>query len=82
VICLFGQNHRTAPVEIREKIAVTPEKREALTQKLLTCSDIQESVVLSTCNRMEVYAVSEDPNHGRSCIDKMLADVHGVDPSG
>ena len=82
MICLFGQNHRTAPVEIREKIAVTPEKREALTQKLLTCSDIQESVVLSTCNRMEVYAVSEDPNHGRSCIDSMLADVHGVDPSG
>jgi len=79
VICLFGQNHRTAPVEIREKIAITPEKRDALAEMLVDCSDIQESVVLSTCNRMEVYAVSEEPGQGRQCIDTMLARLHGVD---
>lgn len=79
MICLFGQNHRTAPVELREKIAVTPEKRDALADMLQRCDDIQESVVLSTCNRMEVYAVSEDSRRGRHCIDSMLADLHGVD---
>ncbi len=78
MICLLGQNHRTAPVELREKLAVTPEKRDALGEMLLCDRFITESAVLSTCNRMEIYAVSDDPHRGRDRIDAMLAELHGV----
>lgn len=78
MICLLGQNHKTAPVELREKLAVTPEKRDALAELLRLDPFIEESVVLSTCNRMEMYAVSGD--HGQGCdrMSAMLAEVHGL----
>ena len=78
MICLLGQNHKTAPVEVREKLAVTPEKRDALAELLRLDPMIDESVVLSTCNRMEMYAVSGD--HGKGCerMGSMLAEVHGM----
>lgn len=78
MICLLGQNHKTAPVEIREKLAVTPEKRDALAELLRLDSFIEESVVLSTCNRMEMYAVSGDHGQGCARMSAMLAEVHGL----
>lgn len=78
MICLLGQNHKTAPVALREKLAVTDEKRAALVSLLRADRSVQESVVLSTCNRMELYAVSQDPTCQQERLGAMLAEVHGL----
>lgn len=80
MICLLGQNHKTAPVELREKIAVTDDKRDALVELLRSDPVLEESVVLSTCNRMELYTVASNctPEVGRSRLGAMLSEIHGI----
>jgi len=75
-IVVVGLSHKTAPVEIREKLAV-PESRlgEAL-NRLCGYSGIKEGMLLSTCNRVEVYAVVEELEGGYSRIQEFLADAH------
>ena len=75
-IVVVGLSHKTAPVEIREKLAV-PESRlgEAL-NRLCSYPGIKEGMVLSTCNRVEVYAVVEELEPGYSRIQEFLADAH------
>ena len=75
-IVVVGLSHKTAPVEIREKLAV-PESRlgEALT-RLCSYSGIKEGLLLCTCNRVEVYAVVEELEAGYSRIQEFLADAH------
>ena len=54
LLCL-GLSHKTAPVEIREQVAFTPRELGAVARELADLPDIAEAVVLSTCNRMEMY---------------------------
>jgi len=53
---LLGINHQTAPVELREKVAFTPETLAPALASLHALPDVSEVVLLSTCNRTEVYA--------------------------
>jgi glutamyl-tRNA reductase len=75
-IIVVGLSHKTAPVEVREKLAV-PESRmgEALT-RLNGYAGIRESLLLSTCNRVEVYAVVEEAEAGHTRVQEFLADSH------
>jgi glutamyl-tRNA reductase len=56
-ILAVGLNHRTAPVEIREKFAVGTDQLPAALQQLKQTTSILECVIVSTCNRTEIYAV-------------------------
>lgn len=56
LVCL-GLNHETAPVEVREKFALSENKVPEEVRALTECRGVHESVVLSTCNRTEYYAV-------------------------
>ena len=56
-LILIGVNHRTAPIEIREKLAFPANERVPLLHALRTGGSISEAVVVSTCNRTEVYLV-------------------------
>ena len=58
-LLLLGMNHRTAPVEVRERFAV-PDLAPVL-QKLANAQEIQEVVLVSTCNRVEVVATTHEP---------------------
>jgi glutamyl-tRNA reductase len=58
-ICLLGLSHRTAPVDIRECYAFDEEGALAVVSGLVG-SDIREAVLLSTCNRTEIYGVGSD----------------------
>jgi len=58
-LSVFGINHNTAPVSIREKVAVDPEKLNYTLKSLVDQDGIEEVVVLSTCNRTEVYCYCE-----------------------
>lgn len=77
-ICLLGQNHKTAPIELRERLAFTPEKQERLGDLLASDEEIHEGVVLSTCNRVELYAVTGDSNHNHDRLGSILERVHGI----
>ena len=75
-IIVVGLSHKTAPVEIREKLAV-PESRlgEALS-RLCAYPGVREGFLLSTCNRVEVYAVVDDIEAGYGRVQEFLADTH------
>lgn len=51
----FGINHKTAPVDIRERVAFAPERMQEALQDLTAQGPVDEAVILSTCNRTEIY---------------------------
>jgi len=57
-LVLIGLNHRTAPVEVRERYAIPPEKLGPLNQNLVRTLEVQEGILISTCNRTELLVVS------------------------
>jgi glutamyl-tRNA reductase len=61
-VALIGCNHRTAPVELRERITFTPQQALQAADELRERGILEEAVVLSTCNRSEVYGVPGDAN--------------------
>ena len=71
-IAVIGLSVHTAPVEMREKIAVAEELWPRAIQELTSLNHIEEAAVLSTCNRMEIYVVALSWNRGiREVIDWM-----------
>ena len=74
-----GLNHKTAPLSIREKLAFANDKiPEALTS-LLDQNILDEALILSTCNRVEIYGTSLKPEISISQIQHFLADFHHLD---
>jgi glutamyl-tRNA reductase len=72
-ILIVGVNHRTAPVEVRERVAFNNGEIDASLQRLLTVPSIEEGVILSTCNRVEVIAASTDGDHAVEALTDFLA---------
>jgi glutamyl-tRNA reductase len=81
-LLLVGCNHHTAPVAIREKIAFTPDQAVAALAQIRERFPKSEAVLLSTCNRVELYLASDDaqrlPSH-HDVVD-FLAGFHGLEP--
>src|SRR3990172_6435230 len=71
-IILVGLSHNTAPVEIRECLSFTGEHLPAGILKLRDFEEILECVILSTCNRVEVYATVEKPELGVARVKDFL----------
>ena len=67
LICL-GLNHRTAPVDVRERFAVPEPKLGEAAGQLRALDGLAEGVVISTCNRTEYYAVAADPDAGLAAL--------------
>lgn len=59
-LAILGLNHNTAPVEIREKLSVAADKLPDMYSRLKSDPRVQEAVILSTCNRVEYYVVTDD----------------------
>lgn len=59
-ILLAGLNHKTAPVELRERLAIAPENLATETQALLLHPGVREGLIVSTCNRVEMLIAHED----------------------
>jgi glutamyl-tRNA reductase len=81
-LLLLGLNHSTAPLEVREKVAFSSADRERALEALRAKFSEAEVVILSTCNRVEVYAAREVHGHPRAEeIVAFLAEFHRVDPA-
>jgi glutamyl-tRNA reductase len=81
-IVLIGMNHRTAPVELRERVTFTPEEAQRAAEELRSGGILSETLVLSTCNRSELYGVSPEPGEaGAVAMELFLATFHKIEPS-
>lgn len=77
-IVAVGLNHKSAPVSVREKIAFAPDRQEAALRQLVATPEILEGLLLSTCNRVELYACSHDGTAAVNRLKSFLAEFHGV----
>lgn len=80
-LLLVGISHRTAPVEVRERLDFQARGVDAALRALTSRSPVQEAVVLSTCNRAEVYAVCEAAEAASQEIVSFVAGFHELDVS-
>jgi glutamyl-tRNA reductase len=78
-IFVAGLNHRTAPVELREPLAVEEDKLRELLRDVQAAGVADELVVISTCNRVEVYGVAAVPGEARAAAFRRLCQHRGVD---
>jgi glutamyl-tRNA reductase len=78
-LLLVGISHRTAPVELRERLDFQARGLDIALRALMTRETVREAVVLSTCNRAELYAACGDPSDSRADLVSFLVDYHGVD---
>ena len=76
-----GVNHRTAPVALREQLAVEEDKLRELVRDVQATGAAREAVVISTCNRVEVYAVADAPGEARATVFRRLCQHRGIDPA-
>ena len=75
-LILVGVNHKTTPVEIREKLAFTKGKIEESVDHLFNFPDIIEHTILSTCNRVEIYARANCQDSAIKSIKQFICDFH------
>src|SRR5260370_1070170 len=78
-IVLVGLNHRTAPLEVRERVSFTLEQARRAADELRSRGLLEESLVLSTCNRSELYGVPPETSH--ECapgLSSFLSEFHSV----
>lgn len=77
-----GLNHRTAPVGVREQLAVEEDKLREILREVQASGVLGEAVIVSTCNRVEVYGVAEVPGEARGFCFRQLCRQRGVDAAG
>jgi glutamyl-tRNA reductase len=79
-VFVAGLSHRTAPIDVREQLAVDEDKLREILHDLQGGS-FAEVVLLSTCNRVEVYGVTEVPGEARAMAFRHLCRHRGLDPA-
>jgi glutamyl-tRNA reductase len=77
-VLLFGVSHRSAPVSVLEQLSTEESDQAKIVDQVLQSSLVTEAMVLSTCNRVEIYAVVEAFHGGLSVIGQVLADHSGM----
>jgi len=80
-LLVLGASHKTAPVEIRERLALPEARAGELARELREQAGVREVVTISTCNRTEVYAVASDPVAAESAVLSLLARHAGIRPT-
>ena len=75
---VLGLNHHTAPVDLRERVSVSESQQEAALKALMQVPGVEQAVLLSTCNRTEIYG-QVAPEHEPQ-LARWLAEYHGVRP--
>ncbi|MDT5213755.1 MAG: glutamyl-tRNA reductase [Mycobacterium sp.] len=77
-VLLFGVSHRSAPVSVLEQLSTDESDQAKIVDQVLQSSLVTEAMVLSTCNRVEVYAVVEAFHGGLSVIGSVLSEHCGM----
>ena len=77
-LLLIGVSHKTAPVAVRERLAVEPDAIAAALVELTALSPVREAAMISTCNRVELYVVADDADRTAAELAGVLARRAGV----
>ena len=80
-VLVVGLSHRTTPVPVLERAAVADSDLGKVLDQLLKAPSVSEAVLLSTCNRVEVYAVVETFHGGMNEVVEVLARQAGAEPA-
>jgi glutamyl-tRNA reductase len=80
-VLAVGVSHKTAPLAVRERLALTPGKVEGFLHDVRGVAGVQEAVAISTCNRTETYLVAGDPVEAETAVLGMLARKAGIRPT-
>jgi len=78
-IAVVGLSHRTAPVEIRERLSIPEQTMEESLQQLRGDAQVLEASILSTCNRLEIYTLLRSPEQGITAVGSFLSRHSGLD---
>ena len=78
-ICHIGLNHKTAPVEVRERLAVGEKEIPSILQQLVAAAAVREAALLSTCNRVEMTIVTHDPDAAFAVAHEWFAERAGLE---
>jgi len=77
-LLITGVSHRTAPVEVRERLAFRDDTLPAALADLKSRDGVSEAVILSTCNRVEITLTTEDSCDPREIVDSFLSDHKSI----
>jgi len=78
-LTLVGLSHKTAPVDIREKLTFPANVQQSALSALTASDAVAEAVIVSTCNRTEIYAVTAENFDGPGAIIDFMCDYHDLD---
>ena len=81
-LIIVGLSHKTAPVEIREKLSFPSQTIGEPLNRLCTSYGINEGVIISTCNRVEIFAVTQDIEKGLWQLKRFMSDYHNIPMEG
>ena len=79
ILFVLGSNHRTAPLELRESLAFEPEQVQAALEMVQSDRVLEETMILSTCNRTEFYSTTTDPTVGAEYVRDLVNRIKGSD---
>ena len=79
-IAVVGLSHRTAPVEIRERLSIPEQTMEESLQRLRSHDQVLEASILSTCNRLEIYTLLRTPEQGISAVSQLGSSTFTAEP--
>jgi glutamyl-tRNA reductase len=77
----LGVSHKTAPLELRERVALTEGRAAGVLRELVEAPEVQEVAAISTCNRMELYLAAPDPVGAEALALGVLAREAGTPPT-
>jgi len=77
-IVVIGLNHKTAPLEAREQVSFARDRMEAGYGQLSSYPDIGECLILSTCNRVELYGIGRDSDNVEAGLKDILYKTHNI----
>jgi glutamyl-tRNA reductase len=77
-LLVTGVSHKTAPVEVRERLAFPEASLGDALKKLKACDGVSEALILSTCNRVEITVTADDRAEPQSIVNGFLSEVRAV----
>ena len=80
-ILVTGLNHRTAALELRERVAFSASQAREAMMELRASEVLREVTILSTCNRSEIYGLAPQPTNAAGRIRRFFSSFHGVEAS-
>ncbi|PYT03534.1 MAG: glutamyl-tRNA reductase [Acidobacteria bacterium] len=80
-IVLVGLSHKTAPLEMRERLAFGESRLSDALARLIEKDLLEEGLIVSTCNRVELIASTHSADRGMDCLADFLSDFHHLPPN-